>query len=150
MAHIMHLHHRIPKHAGGTDEPENLVEVTAEQHAELHFALYLEYGRWEDYRAARGLAGLQGWEDAAGYGFKGRKHTEETKRKIGAKSSATPRSEEWRRKIGEKNKGKKKGMINEVQAKPWMINDVTYPSQSAAARAVGKSRYWVVRWGNPP
>ena len=43
---------------GGTDEPSNLVEVSVEEHAELHFDRYLTYGRWEDWMAAVGLAGL--------------------------------------------------------------------------------------------
>ena len=53
-----HKHHIVPKHAGGTDDSSNLVEVTPIQHAELHFALYLEHGRWQDYCAAFLLAGL--------------------------------------------------------------------------------------------
>ena len=55
---IKHKHHIVPRHMGGTDDPSNLVEVTPEQHAELHFALYLEHGHWEDYCAAYMLAGL--------------------------------------------------------------------------------------------
>jgi len=43
---------------GGTDDPSNLIEVSVEQHAELHFALYLEHGRWQDYIAALGLANI--------------------------------------------------------------------------------------------
>jgi hypothetical protein len=33
---IIHKHHIIPKHAGGTNDPSNLVELTIEQHAEAH------------------------------------------------------------------------------------------------------------------
>ena len=53
-----HKHHIVPKHAGGTDDISNIVEVTPIQHAELHFTLYLENGRWQDYCAAFLLAGL--------------------------------------------------------------------------------------------
>lgn len=42
---------------GGTDDPSNLVEVSVEEHAELHFALYLEHGKYEDYIAYNMLAG---------------------------------------------------------------------------------------------
>ena len=35
-----HLHHIVPRHMGGTDEPENLVEVSIEEHAELHFDFF--------------------------------------------------------------------------------------------------------------
>jgi hypothetical protein len=49
---------------GGTDEPSNLMEVTTEEHAELHLALYLEHGRWQDWVASQGLAGIIGHEEA--------------------------------------------------------------------------------------
>ena len=48
---------------GGTDEPSNLMEVSVEEHAELHFALYLNHGHWQDYIAALGLVGIIGHED---------------------------------------------------------------------------------------
>ena len=59
----MHRHHKIPRHAGGTDEPSNIIECSVEEHAELHFALYLEHGRWQDWYAAMGLAGIIGKEE---------------------------------------------------------------------------------------
>ena len=59
----MHRHHKIPRHAGGTDDPTNIIECSVEEHAELHFALYLEHGRWQDWYAAMGLAGIIGKEE---------------------------------------------------------------------------------------
>ena len=47
----MHKHHIIPRHAGGTDDPENLVLLTVEEHAEEHRKLYEKYGRWQDKAA---------------------------------------------------------------------------------------------------
>lgn len=61
---MKHIHHIIPKYMGGTDDPTNLIEVTVEEHAELHFASYLKYGRWQDWVAANGLAGIIGHEEA--------------------------------------------------------------------------------------
>ena len=58
-----HTHHIIPKHMGGTDDHSNLYECTVEEHSELHFALYLEHGRWEDWCAAMGLSGQIGKEE---------------------------------------------------------------------------------------
>lgn len=55
---IKHIHHIIPKHAGGTDDPSNLVELTIEEHAEAHRLLYEQYGRWQDRIAWQGLLGL--------------------------------------------------------------------------------------------
>ena len=42
---------------GGTDDESNLVRVTEEQHAELHFDLYLRYGEKADWVAAHALLG---------------------------------------------------------------------------------------------
>jgi hypothetical protein len=87
---------------GGTDDPTNLYECTVEEHAELHLALYLEHGRWQDWVACQGLAGIIGHEEsvlaAQTYGgtistknrsyagesnpFYGKSHTPETKESI--------------------------------------------------------------------
>lgn len=40
-----HRHHIIPRHAGGTDDPSNLVELTVEEHAEAHRILWERDGR---------------------------------------------------------------------------------------------------------
>jgi hypothetical protein len=45
---IYHWHHIVPKHAGGTDHPSNLIQLSIEDHAEAHRKLYEEYGRWQD------------------------------------------------------------------------------------------------------
>ena len=60
---IKHKHHIIPKHAGGTDDPENLVELTAEDHAEAHKKLWEEHGRKEDWLAWQGLSGMIGKDE---------------------------------------------------------------------------------------
>ena len=52
-----HKHHIIPRHAGGTDDPSNLVELTIPEHAEAHRKLYEEYGRWQDKVAWQTLSG---------------------------------------------------------------------------------------------
>lgn len=55
---IKHKHHIIPKHAGGTDDPENIIELTIEEHAEAHRLLYEQYNRIQDKVAYMGLAKL--------------------------------------------------------------------------------------------
>jgi len=55
---MLHKHHIIPKHAGGTDDPTNLVELTPAEHADAHRLLYEQYSRWQDYVAWQGLAKL--------------------------------------------------------------------------------------------
>ena len=55
---IKHKHHIIPKHMGGTNEPNNLVELSIEDHAEAHRKLYEEHGRVQDKVAWLGLSGI--------------------------------------------------------------------------------------------
>ena len=52
----LHKHHIIPKHAGGTDDPQNIVKLTVEEHALAHKKLYEQYGRWQDLAAWKGLS----------------------------------------------------------------------------------------------
>ena len=56
---VIHKHHIVPRHMGGSDDPSNLVEVSIEEHSELHFDLYLRYGRWQDYVAYHMLSGMK-------------------------------------------------------------------------------------------
>ena len=83
---IYHTHHIIPRHAGGTNHPDNLVRLTTEEHAEAHRLLYEEYGRWEDKLAWQGLSGRIGKEEIIRQktinARKGTKHSEETKLKM--------------------------------------------------------------------
>jgi hypothetical protein len=54
---IYHQHHIVPKHAGGTDDPSNLIKLTIEEHAEAHRILWEQHGRIEDKLAWLMLAG---------------------------------------------------------------------------------------------
>ena len=86
-----HSHHIIPKHAGGTDDPSNLVQLTVEEHAQAHLELFEKYGRWQDELAYKGLSGMIGKEEII--------------RLI--QSRPKPKSEETKRKMSESRKGKK-------------------------------------------
>lgn len=55
---ILHTHHIIPKHMGGTDDPSNLVELTIEEHAEAHRILFEQHGKIEDFLAWKALIGI--------------------------------------------------------------------------------------------
>ena len=55
---ITHKHHIIPRHAGGTDSADNLVELTIEEHALAHKLLYEQHGRWQDRVAWLSLSGI--------------------------------------------------------------------------------------------
>jgi hypothetical protein len=88
------MHHIIPKHMGGTDDPNNLIELTIEEHAEAHRLLYEKYGRVQDRRAWLGLSKMM------------------TGKEIINEILKAPKSEEHKKKISESHKGK---------PKPWMI-----------------------------
>lgn len=60
-----HWHHIIPKHAGGTDDPSNLVRLTVAEHAEAHRLLWEQHGRPEDKLAWLLLAGKTDEAEAA-------------------------------------------------------------------------------------
>jgi hypothetical protein len=130
MDKLLHKHHIIPRHAGGTDDASNLVYLTIEEHAEAHRLLFEKYGRREDYLAWKGLAGLIGKDEiikeknslnSSRPGelnpFYGKKHTEETKQKIseGQKRRKAERPESFKtytrteahkKKVGENTKSR--------------------------------------------
>jgi hypothetical protein len=62
---ILHKHHIVPKHAGGSDDPSNLIELTIEEHAEAHRVLFEEHGRWQDRIAWLTLSGQIDGAEAA-------------------------------------------------------------------------------------
>lgn len=112
---ITHTHHIIPKHAGGSDDPSNLIELTVEEHALAHKRLWEEHGRWQDYLAWQSLSGQISGEEArrlaVSYALKGK-----------------PKSAEHRKKMSESRKrhaklhggptlGKKLGKRDETQRK---------------------------------
>lgn len=108
---MKHIHHIIPKHMGGTDDPSNLVELTVEEHAEAHRILYEEHGRWEDKCAYLALSGRIGQEEILRMkqgANKGKELPQEWKDKISKGKTGTKMSEETKRKISEAMKGKKK------------------------------------------
>ena len=92
---IYHKHHIVPRHAGGTDDPSNIIELTVEEHAEAHKKLYEDHGRWQDEIAWKTLSGQIGKEEA---------------QKIAVQKALTgvPKSREHRAKISEGQIGKKK------------------------------------------
>jgi hypothetical protein len=53
---IKHIHHIIPKHMGGTNDPSNLITLTLEEHAEAHRVLFEKHGLEEDRIAWLGLS----------------------------------------------------------------------------------------------
>jgi hypothetical protein len=54
---MKHIHHIIPKHAGGSNDPSNLIELSIKDHSDAHRLLYEKYGKKEDYIAWKMLSG---------------------------------------------------------------------------------------------
>ena len=124
-----HLHHIIPKHAGGSDDPSNLVELTIEEHAEAHRQLYETHGRLEDKLAWQGLSKMIGKpeilqalsENKLGEknSFYGKEHTEETRRKISQSRTGKGRqkkSEKWKREMSSRMSGENNPAFGKT---PW-------------------------------
>jgi hypothetical protein len=124
MSIYTHKHHIIPEHMGGTNDPENLVEVTVEKHAELHKQLWEDLGHQEDYIAWRCLSGQISNQEAireaiklAQFRMRGMKKkpcSEERKLKISAAKKGKKinypknrksRSDEDKKKVSDKMKG---------------------------------------------
>ena len=55
-----HWHHIVPRHAGGTDEPDNLVLLTPLEHAQAHLERYIKHNNPADLYAAKILMGSLG------------------------------------------------------------------------------------------
>ena len=60
---MKHKHHIIPKHMGGTNDPENIKALSIEEHSEAHRLLYEEHGKIEDRLAWLGLSWMIGRDE---------------------------------------------------------------------------------------
>jgi hypothetical protein len=118
---VKHKHHIVPKHAGGTDDPSNLVEVSVTQHAMFHYCEWRLHGRWEDKCAWQVLAN----NVKHPLHVKGRKLTDSQRKDIsermkGNTHGAVPCSEEKKEKLRKSNTGKK--LTEETKEKLREIN----------------------------
>ena len=114
---ITHKHHIIPRHAGGSDDPSNIVTLTIPEHAEAHKKLFEEHGRWQDEVAWRQLSGqidcAEALKEAQVKSNKGKQRKlgyitpEETKIKISQKLKGRKHSEEHRKNNSASHKGYK-------------------------------------------
>lgn len=155
---------------GGSDDPSNLIELTIEEHAEAHRILYEQHGHWQDKVAWQGLLGLIGHQDimremydarkGEGNFFYGKRHSEETKRKISeankGRLKGIPKSHEHKKKMRENNarywlgktpwnKGKKLGPqsaeVRRKKGKPLIYDGIEYNSLNEAEKLTGISSY---------
>lgn len=107
---MKHKHHIIPKHVGGTDDTDNIIELSVVEHAEAHRLLWEQYGRWQDFYAWQGLSGQIGKEELIRKiqsVANSKPKSEETKRKMSEWQIGRKLSEEHKNKISDNKKGKK-------------------------------------------
>jgi hypothetical protein len=106
---LKHKHHIIPRHIGGTNESNNLVELTVEEHAEAHKILYQIYGRHQDRLAWLGLSGQIGKDEIMkqlAKARKGKKKPEGFGKKLSDYRKTFKYSEESKKKMSDAKKGK--------------------------------------------
>tara|TARA_Y100000034_G_scaffold136371_1_gene212454 strand:- start:12651 stop:13211 length:561 start_codon:yes stop_codon:yes gene_type:complete len=166
MSNIYHKHHIIPKHAGGTNNPDNFIYLSIADHAEAHRLLYKEYGRWQDKLAWKALSGSIGREEIirqrVSLTHKGNPKSPEQRAKISVALKGKTHTSEHRKNNSEAQKewnhhntnpfkGKhhtsqtKKHLSNihpgykHLKAKPVTINNITYLCISWAAQALSVS-----------
>lgn len=117
---IYHKHHIVPRHMGGTDDPSNLVELTVKEHAEAHRKLFEEHGHWQDELAWKGLSKMidraEVISQVISKSNKGRKHSEQTRKKISESHK--------NKKISEKTKAAldRSGKLHSEETKQKMSN----------------------------
>jgi hypothetical protein len=128
---LKHKHHIIPRHMGGTDVPENIIELTVDEHANAHKILYEKHGKWQDFMAWQALSGQIEKEEL---------------RRLATKLSLTgiPKTEEHKKKISESKKGKKlsdetkrKMSISQKARKiTWDLKSITPESNEKRSKAL--------------
>jgi hypothetical protein len=126
----IHKHHIIPRHIGGSDDPENLIELSTEEHAEAHRTLYEEHGRWQDKAAWQGLLGLIGHDDIL-------REMNAARRGKNHPFYGQPRSEATKQKISEALQGHK---VSDNTRKIWQ--------QQRTGRVVSEDTKQKIRAGN--
>jgi len=89
------MHHIIPKHMGGTDDPSNLIKLTIEEHALAHKKLWEEHGKVEDHIAYRMLSGQITVAEATKL-IQKKPKSEEHKRKLRESNIAAKSTEEYK------------------------------------------------------
>lgn len=101
---MKHKHHIIPRYEGGSDDAENIVELSVTQHAMWHFAEWQRKKRWEDKLAWRGLAGFYGKEEII-HEIQRAPKSEAMKKRLSEAAKGRPRTKEWREALSNKFQG---------------------------------------------
>ena len=113
---VVNRHHIIPKCMGGTDEEDNIIELSAEDHAMAHWLLYLENPSVEllrSYNFAKAQIEYQRNYSPEKHGMYGKRQSDESNRKNSEAHKGENNywygkhlPDDMRQKISESNKGK--------------------------------------------
>jgi hypothetical protein len=90
MGRVTHKHHIVPRHSGGSDAQDNIVELSVDEHSEAHRLLYEKNGDLRDFFAWKMLSGKT--EEAEIVRI-------ELSKQGFARFLASDRKSEWRQKI---------------------------------------------------
>lgn len=153
-------HHIVPRHSGGTNSKDNLIKLSLKDHILAHKIRYEVYGNKYDLSAYNYMTGQLGKAkrdicSVNGAKSKGRKLTEEHKRKLSKPGKLNPfygktHTSETRRAIKEKATGRKwddktrKKLSKTLKSRPDITNprrckidNIVYPSLSDASKILG-------------
>jgi hypothetical protein len=148
---MKHKHHIIPKHAGGSDDPSNIVELTIEEHAEAHRVLWEQHGRTGDFVAWKMLSGKNeeaelGRIELAKQGFNKFLHSESVnswKKKISSSLMNKKQSPESNQK---RSKSLKEGYAS-GKIKSWFCHaDKSFFQQNYDAERLARGRRKSKKW----
>ena len=136
---MKHKHHIIPRHMGGTNDPSNIIEVTVEEHAELHRRLYEAFGHWQDRLAWQGLSGRIGKEEIIRE--KARQGALDNPRNQVLATAAAAKVTKGKKQSPEHVAKRAKG-----KSRPVEIDGIMYESGVAAAKALGLRTSTISGW----
>ena len=159
------IHHIIPRSEGGTDESDNLVELTAREHFIAHKLLWMENPTFSRTSTFMLMSNYKGITWGSLYESVRRKFNESEEHPLRNPTNrlkqlevvmGVPKSEEHRRKISEANKGKPKskeavekmkanlpnrsGTNNPNKGRPIIIDGLEYINQRIAAKELNLSK----------
>lgn len=130
---------------GGTDDPNNIIELSVEEHAQAHLKLYQKHGKQEDYLAWKSLTKQIGHEQIFA----------ETSRIGGLKNKGKLKTEDHKSKISSSNTGKKshwkKGGVQKKKLKlsSSMKNNMNSKNHSSseykAKQSIAMKKAWAKR-----
>jgi len=159
------IHHIIPRSEGGTDESDNLVELTGREHFIAHKLLWMENPTFSRSAAFMMMSNSRKITWGSFYESVRKEFNESPNHPLRNKHirlkqlevvMGVPKSEEHRRKISEANKGKPKskehiekmkaslpdrnGKNNPNKGKPIIIDGIEYSNQRLAAKELNVSK----------